>query len=197
MVHYTIWFCVDLIHCLYLASQHLCRSVATNNLSYRLGIYYTCEHWNFDSLFVLCASCSYARHKSTPVAMAWLISINWIQDLGWHVESRSKYLNFLLLYACELFYLLSYECMQQQSLDCYSFFRLIDGNCSHRSLHHIYPVGTVLLYLFNIFVVIQFPVLLHFFNFFNFLWSSSCLYCVFPGWYSDKSIYCILLLIFS
>jgi len=102
------------------------------------------------------------------IIIAWLISINWIQDLGWHVESRSKYLNFLLLYACELFYLLSYECMQQQSLDCYSFFRLIDGNCSHRSLHHIYPVGTVLLYLFNIFVVIQFPVLLHFFNFFQF-----------------------------
>ena len=99
------------------------------------------------------------------IIIAWLISINWIQDLGWHVESRSKYLNFLLLYACELFYLLSYECMQQQSLDCYSFFRLIDGNCSHRSLHHIYPVGTVLL------------------HFFNFLWSSSsqscCIFSIF------------------
>ena len=131
------------------------------------------------------------------IIIAWLISINWIQDLGWHVESRSKYLNFLLLYACELFYLLSYECMQQQSLDCYSFFRLIDGNCSHRSLHHIYPVDTVLLHFFNFLWSSSSQSCCIFSFFFNFLWSSSCLYCVFPGWYSDKSIYCILLLIFS
>jgi hypothetical protein len=36
--------------------------------------------------------------------------------------------------------------MQQHSLDCHSFFRLIDANCSHISLHCIYPVGTVLLH---------------------------------------------------
>jgi len=55
-----------------------------------------------------------------------------------------------------LVYLLSYEWMQQQSLDCHSFFRLIDGNCSHISLHCMYPVGTVLLH-FLIFCGQQVP----------------------------------------
>jgi hypothetical protein len=52
------------------------------------------------------------------------------------VESRSKYLFFCCFM---LVYLLSYEWMQRQSLDCHSFFRLIDGNCSHISLHCMYP----------------------------------------------------------
>jgi hypothetical protein len=89
-----------------------------------------------------------------PLKCSWLSSHYWFLSIGYRTWDGMLSLGlniyfFLLLYACELVYLLSYEWMQQQSLDCHSFFRLIDGNCSQRSLHCMYPVGTVLLHSFN------------------------------------------------